>query len=225
MSSEPILTRFDETHDAQRRVKRIRELSASITENVQTLIQLVHVAKASNDHEILGYASWTAYLVDVFGDEPLSLTRDVRRELVAELSAQGMSTRAIAPIVGVTRQMVSHDLRASEVASDLPPQADPLTGEVLERTVTGLDGKTYQATSAVVNAFLEDSADVQNARYVSNFFQSIKRAHDCLAFDAERLARLDPQAIELVRNLEKSLTSFRIQMEANQGLRLIQGSK
>jgi predicted transcriptional regulator len=222
MSSEPILTRFDETHDAQRRVQRIRELSASITENVQTLIQLVHVAKASSDHEVLGYASWTAYLVDVFGDEPLSLTRDVRRELVAELSAQGMSTRAIAPIVGVTDMTVRRDMAG---ATNVAPQADPLTGEVLERTVTGLDGKTYQATSAVVNAFLEDSADVQNARYVSNFFQSIKRAHDCLAFDAERLARLDPQAIELVRNLEKSLTSFRIQMEANQGLRLIQGSK
>ena len=222
MSSEPILTRFDETHDAQRRVQRIRELSASITENVQTLIQLVHVAKASSDHEVLGYASWTAYLVDVFGDEPLSLTRDVRRELVAELSAQGMSTRAIAPIAGVTDMTVRRDMAG---ATNVAPQADPLTGEVLERTVTGLDGKTYQATSAVVNAFLEDSADVQNARYVSNFFQSIKRAHDCLAFDAERLARLDPQAIELVRNLEKSLTSFRIQMEANQGLRLIQGSK
>ncbi|MGO1630014.1 MAG: hypothetical protein ACTHX2_14475 [Microbacterium sp.] len=82
-------------------------------------------------------------------------------------TGEGMSTRAIAPIVGVTRQMVSKDLAASggnQVAtSEAEPRevvevitADAQTGEVIDdevgipdtidpsapRTVTGLDGKT-----------------------------------------------------------------------------------
>lgn len=224
MSSEPILTRFDETHDAQRRVQRIRELSASITENVQTLIQLVHVAKASSDHEVLGYASWTAYLVDVFGDEPLSLTRDVRRELVAELSAQGMSTRAIAPIVGTSHVMVASDLKA-EVLSDLTPAADPLTGEVIERTVTGLDGKTYQATSAVVNAFLETNQELQDRQYVIAFLTAMRGSYKFVGFDAGRLARLDPETTEVMEELQRSVNAFVSEMKANQGLRLVNGGK
>ena len=68
---------------------------------------------------LLGYASRTAYMADVFGDSPLRLERDARQELVADLSAQGMSTRAIAPIVGVGHKTVARDLE-SPVSYDTP---------------------------------------------------------------------------------------------------------
>jgi uncharacterized protein (UPF0335 family) len=186
--------------EARRLTERIRLVAANVAENVQKLRELVTEARESNAHEVLGYASWTAYLKDVFGDEPLRLARDVRQELVAELSAQGMSTRAIAPIVGVSQKTVDRDVRGeSNDSPDLPPRADdwvvsdkffcdscgaefgtdrlnetttgkycnecqdnrvladlsngeivPTVTEVTEthtvKTVTGLDGKTYQQT-------------------------------------------------------------------------------
>ena len=64
-------------------------------------------------HIALGYASWPAYLADVLGETPLRLERDVRQELVAELTAQGMSTRAIAPIVGASVAQVKRDAGGS----------------------------------------------------------------------------------------------------------------
>jgi len=49
-------------------------------------------------------------MADVFADAPLRLERDARQELVAELASQGMSTRAIAPIVGVSNKTVHEDI-------------------------------------------------------------------------------------------------------------------
>ncbi|GLU88891.1 hypothetical protein [Agromyces sp. NBRC 114283] len=137
---------------ARRLTERIRLVAANVAENVETLRQLVSEAKGSNVHQVLGYPSWTAYLKDVFGDEPLRLARDVRQELVAELSAQGMSTRAIAPIVGVSPRQITTDIRDAEGVNNFTPgpqtmmQVDPDTGEVEDipaRHVTGLDGKEY----------------------------------------------------------------------------------
>lgn len=141
--------------EARRLTERIRLVAGNIADNVEKLRDLVQQAKDSDVHAVLGYASWTAYLKDVFGDEPLRLARDVRQELVAELAAQGMSTRAIAPIVGTSHMQVSRDLnsgvtdvtpavssRGPDVMPHLPPRSDdwtvpglpvdPMTGEVGE---------------------------------------------------------------------------------------------
>ncbi len=96
---------------ARRLTERIRRVAQNVAEQVEELRRLVGEAKATEAHVALGYASWTAYLADLFGDEPLRLARDVRKELVAELHNQGMSTRAIAPIVGVHRDTVAEDIR------------------------------------------------------------------------------------------------------------------
>lgn len=149
---------------ARRLTERIRLIAQNVADNVQKLRELVEEAKASGVHETLGYPSWTAYLKDVFGDEPLRLARDVRQELVAELTAQGMSTRAIAPIVGVSQRTVVDDVSSSAHLPEPVINVLAATGEVLDederqvqystgewsrtvetktRTVTGLDGKTY----------------------------------------------------------------------------------
>ncbi|MEV8339248.1 hypothetical protein [Leucobacter sp. NPDC077196] len=149
---------------AQRRAERIRLHATNANEAMQSLQKLVHTARELEDHVTLGFASWTAYITDLFGDEPLRLARDVRRELVAELSDAGMSTRAIAPIVGAGVMTVHDDIAAVRNRTPEPVNADgftvnPSTGEVLEtplpevtehtvtekvKTVTGLDGKEYK---------------------------------------------------------------------------------
>lgn len=75
--------------------------------------------------------------------------------IVADLAEQGMSTRAIAPVVGASQKTVDRDVRTiAGESSDSPapvptfdptPAWDPTTGEVVEpaRSITGLDGKTY----------------------------------------------------------------------------------
>jgi hypothetical protein len=83
----------------------------------------------------------------------MRLERDVRQELVAELHAQGMSTRAIAPIVGVDNKTVHNDIKriagvenstpehpAPEPESYWSPEesfvgAHPITGEIIDAPV------------------------------------------------------------------------------------------
>lgn len=82
-------------------------------------------AKAGNAHLALGYASWTAYLSEVLGEEPMRLARGERQEMVQMLSAEGMSTRAIAPIVGASNFTVSKDLQG---ARNLTPEPSDFYG-------------------------------------------------------------------------------------------------
>lgn len=158
------------TNDASRLTQRIRLVAQTVGENIDKLKLLVAEARESNAHVTLGYASWTAYLADVLGETQLRLEREVRQELVAELTSQGMSTRAIAPIVGVDRKTVERDVRGTFVPPDRrgnehtdeqwadyadAMNVDPDTGEIIDaeivepepaRSIEGLDGKTYTAT-------------------------------------------------------------------------------
>lgn len=142
---------------ARRLTERIRYTALSVRDGMEKLQRLVQEAKNGEAHEALGYASWTAYLSDVLGAEPLRLPRDQRQELVGYLSGEGMSTRAIAPIVGVSDRTVSADMQVRSDFAPAPvasrPTVDPDTGEVgedypLPAPVTGLDGKTYTRPAA-----------------------------------------------------------------------------
>lgn len=158
---------------ANRRVERMRHHATAMHDSAQNLLKVMHMARELEDHVTLGYASWPALLVDVFGAEPLRLSREVRREVVAEMSDAGMSARAIAPIVGASREQVRRDIASSPDTYVSPDPAETLAaipdtvevdgmtvtsrGEVIDsqpevtertftekvKTVTGLDGKTY----------------------------------------------------------------------------------
>jgi hypothetical protein len=145
--------------DARRLTERIRLTAHSARESIEKLHVLVDQAKAGNAHLALGYQSWTAYLSEVLGEEPLRLARDQRQELVGYLAGEGMSTRAIAPIVGVKQPQVVKDLAEQrQVIPTESPAPDPQeaarqsvarafsqTDKQPEKPakVTGLDGKTY----------------------------------------------------------------------------------
>ena len=168
--------------DARRLTERIRLTAHTFAESRTKLIELVEEAKAGNAHAALGYASWTAYLSDVLGDEPLRLARDDRREMVAILSSEGMSTRAIAPIVGVSQATVAREVRAPE-SNDSP--------------VTGMDGKTYAPKPDVIRVDT-NTGEVLDAATVSAPRNPPRRALTDQFFDAvydltkiaERIARL-----------------------------------
>lgn len=142
--SLPATTPTMSEHDARRITERIRLTAFTARESLEKLQALVAEAQEGQAHLALGYASWTAYLADVLGDEPLRLPRDQRQQLVGYLAGEGMSTRAIAPIVGADQATVVRDLRrgdanaspaprATEAGRDFPPEpvsVDPVTGEV-----------------------------------------------------------------------------------------------
>ncbi|WP_144627577.1 hypothetical protein [Arthrobacter woluwensis] len=156
--------------DARRLTERIRLTAHNYAEAKAKLIELVQEAKDGNAHLVLGYASWTAYLSEVLGDEPLRLARDDRQDMVRVLTAEGMSTRAIAPIVGTDNKTVWNDLkRGVENSTPVPRNAavakeqgapvkvqirsstpDSFTAGIgaAGNTVTGLDGKTYTRLAA-----------------------------------------------------------------------------
>src|SRR5699024_3948192 len=82
--------------------------------------------------EVLGHKSW-AECVEARGAQ-LRLPRADRREMVALLADEGMSSRAIAPVVGASPATVKRDIGSASFEPDAP------------RTVKSLDGveRTFQ---------------------------------------------------------------------------------
>lgn len=150
--------------EAHKVTEDIRHNAKSFTEYRARLMDAVDRAKRGSAHLALGYCSWTAYLSDVLGEEPMRLARGERQDMVRMLSDEGMSTRAIAPIVGAGMTTVKRDLKAPGPGGPPEPYVNRETGEIHEPTVdyqaeankiissvakgepqkiTGMDGKTY----------------------------------------------------------------------------------
>lgn len=100
--------------EAQPLTQRIKQTASNVREGMFRLRNLIEEAKASNAWSVLGFASWTAYLVDALGDEPLRVSRDERHELVAYLAGEGLSRPAIASATGVDERTVQRDFRVVE---------------------------------------------------------------------------------------------------------------
>lgn len=82
---------------------------------------------------------WDAFVAAELGELRLRLERGVRRSLVYRMSDMAhMSTRAIAPVIGVDQKTVSNDLRyvRAELGIEAPAK------------VAGKDGKVYEGTDA-----------------------------------------------------------------------------
>lgn len=120
--------------DARRLTERIRirldrvstawaDLGEAITEAFQRRADLA-----------LGYGSWADY-ADAELKPAKGLAVEVRRQLVSMLSAAGMSTRAIAPAVGVkSDQTIRADL-ARQVRDDHAPLPDGVTDRAIRKSL------------------------------------------------------------------------------------------
>ena len=122
-------------HDARLLTQRIQLVAGNAREALEKLHILVEQARSGGAHAALGFASWTDYLSSTLGASPMRLDREQRRELVAYLAGEGMSTRAIAPIVGASKSQVASDVRLSSSGQSARPS-----------TVTSLDGRQRPST-------------------------------------------------------------------------------
>jgi predicted transcriptional regulator len=157
--------------EAARLTTRIQLRLDTIADNTEQVLSLIEQARNGDAHIALGYKSWTAYVSDKFGGTLARLTKIERIPVVELLAEEGMSTRAIASVVGVSKDTVSRELRAG-VSGETPdygeaeqPEAaltetgsqDDLSGEnvisiITNSTIskapatdiTGTDGKTYR---------------------------------------------------------------------------------
>ncbi|MCC4250783.1 hypothetical protein, partial [Microbacterium testaceum] len=132
--------------------QEIKLTASGIRNNLFKLRNQIDVAKNSNVWAMLGFSSWTAWLSDTLSDEPMRVSREERLELVGYLAGEGLSARAIAPIVGIGKSQVAKDIaEVSTSGHDNPGlpgmvDAEPVAPEAAEPpapVVHGLDGKTY----------------------------------------------------------------------------------
>ncbi len=128
-------------HEAEAITTAIAGHLDALAENYAAVLPLIREAIEKGVPEILGYRSVGEYVSDRFKGALTGLGIDVRREVVAELSGAGLSTRAIAPIVGVSNYTVHAD--QAGVRNQTPAGVDPVTGEDCPPPVVGLDGKRY----------------------------------------------------------------------------------
>lgn len=139
---------------AERRAERIRLRLDAIADNYAAVMPMIREAIDKRDDLALGYRSVGEYVADRFGGALQRLDSDVRRAVVGELTAAGMSTRAIAPVVGVSDITVRRDRRAG--ATYVAP--DPTPGRAAEEANAGSGN-----TSAEVEARRGTEGDADDA--------------------------------------------------------------
>ncbi|MGG7507983.1 hypothetical protein [Plantibacter sp. YIM 135249] len=166
--------------DAQRLTQRIKLTASVVRDNLFKLRNLVDEAKNSNAWQVLGFKSWTAYLSDTLGDEPMRLGREERQELVGYLAGEGLSSTAIAPIIGVTdrraRQLVAevgNDFRPEPDLEPLPP-ANPFTGEVIDADELGNDGMTDVERNAYAESYHQTVGNKTISEAEKAAYQTVK---------------------------------------------------
>lgn len=141
--SEQAITVSMSHAEAERLTERLRIAVVNYADARQKVQTLIEQAQAGRAWEVLGFQSWTAYVSEVLGEQPMRLPREERREMVAMLSSTGMSTRAIAPVVGVSHETASQDIKAGvRNLTPGPSAATPVAAEA-PAPVQGMDGKTY----------------------------------------------------------------------------------
>ena len=192
------------TVEAERITARIADKLDAIADNLEQVLPLIGEALTRRAWEVLGYASPTAYVAERFAGALDRLSPEVRRPVVAQLSAAGMSTRAIAPVVGAAKSSVDRDLQVSR--SGTPDPSPP--GQLPEApAVVGMDGKTYPRPEAPA---LADDAPAPKPKRAP-LRKSVDDAAWNLRRATERLARVvaddrfDPQKSEMATLLRGHL--------------------
>lgn len=140
------MTEVSTRDDAVARAERIRSGIRALAELQQDITEAYH----ARDWQTLGYDTWDEYVSEEFGHALPKLDRTERRELVVNLRAEGLSTRAIASATGTSKSQVAEDARVQNWTPEVDePESAP---------VTGLDGKTYAPKSPPITP--EEIADL-----------------------------------------------------------------
>ncbi|QWT24973.1 hypothetical protein KPL76_06345 [Subtercola sp. PAMC28395] len=140
--------------EAQRITDDLKSAGVSARRSLDRLYDLMDEARNGNVWQVLGYASWTAYLAETLGGSPMRLPRDERHEVVSLLAGEGMSTRAIAPIVGVDQKTVARDIQGEANASPVAHRETRTTeasADIRERTRPPLTSDWVEPGPIVAN--------------------------------------------------------------------------
>lgn len=144
---------------AERRAERIVTRLDAIAENFTRVLPMIREAIEKRDDLALGYRSPGEYVADRFGQSLGGLGIEVRRAVVGELTAAGLSSRAIAPVVNVSDRQVRRDvghvshLPTVAIECDRPAPA----------SVTGIDGKQYERPTPPAKPTPDTTPEYDNA--------------------------------------------------------------
>lgn len=211
-TSRPGVLRILSKSEAERMTQEIKLTASGIRNNLFKLRNQIDVAKSSNVWQMLGHASWTAWLSDTLSDEPMRVSREERLELVEYLAGEGMSARAIAPIVGIGKSQVAEDIREvsrsgqqqHELAGfpDPAPMFETDADEALtpaaqpSAPTVGLDGKNYTRPEPPAPRRTSLVDDARNAGYqLRKTIERLDRIRNDDRFDGyapEILAAMQP---------------------------------
>jgi hypothetical protein len=116
--------------------KKIRTTSDRVQKNLDkadeefdSLLDLIAEASEGEIHKGLGIKSWTAWVKDAVQIQVSS--REERQHVASILGGKGLSTRAIAGMVGADQKTISNDLRETGATEE-------------NSSVVGLDGREYK---------------------------------------------------------------------------------
>lgn len=141
--------------EASNLTDEIRYDLADMAEAYERVMPKIREALTRLAWDALGYRSAGEYVSEEFGGALGRLDQEARRGVVRELAAAGMSTRTIAPVVGVNNATVHRDLhRDLSGVADATPESNagwkPPSELLAEPSqsgppakVIGIDGKQY----------------------------------------------------------------------------------
>lgn len=122
---------------AAARAERICDHLDSTAEKLELAMTEMRAAIRDRDDIALDYRSPGDYLSERFGGRLARLGVDLRREVVKELTEAGLSTRAIAPVVGVSNKTVHSDLHSGVTSGNTSSPSRPT--EDVEPTLADSD--------------------------------------------------------------------------------------
>jgi lambda repressor-like predicted transcriptional regulator len=114
-------------------VDEAKAITLRIADHVEQVWELIVEAYQRRAWVALGYESWDAYMKTEFGADRIKLPAAKRLEVVGEMRARGMSTRAIASATGLSKDTVHRAAVSSETPDD----------DVVDAEIVGIDGKRY----------------------------------------------------------------------------------
>jgi hypothetical protein len=147
-------------------VLEAEQLTADIALSIEHVHALILRAYEGRAWIALGYATWSEYVDARFPVRSRTLPRQERMELVMELRERGLSTRAIAPVVGADQATVVRDIAATDASASVdnvvsldgrrrPARRDPTPFEPVE----GIEDARLQRANRTVTEWVPTAHD------------------------------------------------------------------
>lgn len=177
--------------EARRLTERIRSSLDRVSAAWAELGQQIKEAYERRADLALKYGSWAEYADAEL--RPDGLAADVRRQLVGMLSEAGMSTRAIAPTVGVSQQAVAKSLRS--IGDNRVVTSPP---------IRGLDGKTYTRPEPQPQPERDVSADLDVINDIRLYFNAIASSPQVAGLTPKGKQHIIDAANNLITKLQRN---------------------